>query len=321
MATLPRTTPTAGALPSSAPAVGVLGPSSLKIWSALWIVYVVWGSTYLAIRVMVRTIPPLLGAGLRFALAGAVVLAVLKLRGRDVSISRGQVRAAALIGLLLPGANAVVAVAEQEVPSGIAALLVASIPLFVIVMRLCVGERPRATSIAAVALGFGGVAVLMLPGEAHEGASLLALSAVVLAALMWAGGSFASPRIDLPKDPFVSTGWQMLLGGLLILVAAAPAGEFADLDPSAWSGESVLAFAYLVTFGSWLAFTAYVWLLQNAPVSKVATYAYVNPVIAIVLGALILSEPITALTVVGAAIIVVSVALVVRTESRAYAAK
>jgi drug/metabolite transporter (DMT)-like permease len=133
---------------------------------------------------------------------------------------------------------------------------------------------------------------------------------------MWAGGSVASPRVKLPRDTFVSGAWQMLLGGLVCALTGALAGEFGDLHPAEFSTESVLGLAYLIVFGSWLAFTAYAWLLQNAPVSRVATYAYVNPVVAIALGWAILDEAVTAITFVGAAIIVTSVAAVVRTEAR-----
>ena len=293
----------------------------MQLWSSLWIVYVVWGSTYLAIAVMVRTMPPLLGAGARFALAGAAMLGFLALRGRTIRLARGQTGWALVVGTLLMGANAIVCVAEQEVPSNLAALLIASVPLWVILMRRGAGERPARRSVGAVVVGFAGLVLLLLPGGQTQGASLLALLAVVGASVMWAGGSFASPRVSLPRDPFVSTGWQMLLGGIVCLVAGAAAGEAGDLDASAFSAESLLAFGYLIVFGSILAFTAYAWLLQNAPVSRVATYAYVNPVIAIALGALLNDESITVLTVAGAAIIVTAVALVIRTETARTAAR
>jgi drug/metabolite transporter (DMT)-like permease len=148
-------------------------------------------------------------------------------------------------------------------------------------------------------------------------ATLLALLACVGAALMWATGSFASPRIPLPREPLVSTAWMSLLGGLMCIAVGLLAGEGGDIHPAEWSGRSIAGLAYLVTFGSLLAFTAYAWLLQNAPISKVSTYAYVNPVIAVVLGWLVNSEPLTALTLLGAGVIVASVALVVRVESRA----
>ena len=144
---------------------------------------------------------------------------------------------------------------------------------------------------------------------------MLGLGAVVVAAVMWASGSFASPRIRLPGDPLVSTAWQMLLGGVVIVAVGLALGEAGEVDVDAFSTRSLIALGYLIVFGSWLAYTAYAWLLQNAPISKVSTYAYVNPVVAIVLGFLILDEVITPITLVGAAIIVVSVALVVRIEN------
>jgi len=186
----------------------------------------------------------------------------------------------------------------------------------VILYRRGLGERVADRSVAAVLVGFAGVAVLLLPGEQTGGASVLGLLAVVAAAAMWAGGSVASPRLALPRDTFVSGAWQMLLGGGVCVLTGLLTGEAASLDPDAFSTRSLFALAYLVVFGSWLAFTAYAWLLQNAPVSRVATYAYVNPVVAIVLGFLILDESVTSLTLVGAAVIVASVAAVVRTEAR-----
>jgi drug/metabolite transporter (DMT)-like permease len=302
--------------PSSPMQAGAVSPAApaWKVWSALWIVYLIWGSTYLAIRVMVETVPPLLGSGVRFSLAGAVMLGVLSLR-RSVRPTRAQLLSALLVGLLLPGANAVVTVAEQEVPSSVAALLIASVPLWVILMRRGSGERVSRAGIGAVLVGFAGVALLVRPGEQSGDATVLGLAAVVFAAVMWASGSFASPRLKLPRDPLVSTGWQMLLGGLVIVAVGLALGEAPEVDPQAFSTRSVLALGYLIVFGSWVAFTAYAWLLQNAPISKVSTYAYVNPVVAIVLGFLILDEVVTPITVIGAAIIIVAVALVVRIEN------
>jgi drug/metabolite transporter (DMT)-like permease len=301
---------------SSPPQAGAASPAApaWKVWSALWIVYLIWGSTYLAIRVMVETVPPLLGSGVRFSVAGAVMIGVLSLH-RSVRPTRAQLLSALLVGLLLPGANAVVTVAEQEVPSSVAALLIASVPLWVILMRRGSGERVSRAGIGAVLVGFAGVALLVRPGEQSGDATVLGLAAVVFAAVMWASGSFASPRLKLPRDPLVSTGWQMLLGGLAIVAVGLALGEAPEVDPEAFSTRSVLALGYLIVFGSWVAYTAYAWLLQNAPISKVATYAYVNPVVAIVLGFLILDEVVTPITVIGAAIIIVAVALVVRIEN------
>jgi drug/metabolite transporter (DMT)-like permease len=314
-ATLPHAS-AAGA--SSAPAAARVLGDDWRVWGCLSIVYVVWGSTYLAIRVMVETIPPLLGAGVRFWLAGALLLAFLLVRRGWSAIrpTRRQLTGALVVGTLLTGANAVVTLAEVDVPSGLAALLVGSIPLWVILLRRGSGERVARASVAGVGIGFVGVAILLAPGERPDGATLIGMLAIVGAAVMWATGSFASPRTQLPKDPFVSTGWQMLLGGVICCLAGVARGELRDVDPGGFSGDSIIAFVYLILIGSIVAFSAYIWLLQNAPVSKVATYAYVNPVIAIFLGWLILDETITAVTLAGAVTIVASVAVVVRAESR-----
>jgi drug/metabolite transporter (DMT)-like permease len=279
---------------------------------ALATVYIVWGSTYLAISLMVETMPPLLAAGVRFIVVGLIVLPIMAVR-RGAAVlrpGRTELLSAAFVGLMLPGANAVISVAERTVPSGLAALLVASIPLWVILLRRLTGERISGRSLAAVLVGFAGLALLLHP---QGGATIAGLLACLGAAFMWALGSFASPRIDLPKDPIVSTGWQSLLGGLAVFAAGVLDGEHVDFN--AFSGRSIFGLVYLITFGSLLAFTSYAWLLQNAPISKVSTYAYVNPVVAIALGWLILSEPVSATTLIGAAIIVASVALVVRVES------
>lgn len=309
--------PSLPAPPPGAPAVPD-SPPEWQVWTGLWIVYVVWGSTYLAIRILVETVPPLLGGGVRFILAGAAMLAVMAARrgARSLRLGRPELLSCLLVGTLLMGANGVISVAELEVPSSMAALLIGSVPLWVVLYRRGLGEHVRARSAAAVLIGFAGVALLLLPGKQTGGASLAGLLACVGAAGMWAGGSVASPRVRLPRDPFVSGGWQMLLGGGVCALTGLVAGETADIDVGAFSTRSLLAFGYLVVFGSWLAFTAYGWLLQNAPLSKVATYAYVNPVVAIALGFAVLDEAVTWLTLAGAAVIVASVAAVVRTETR-----
>ena len=201
-------------------------------------------------------------------------------------------------------------------PSSLAALLIASMPLWVVVLRALSGDRvPRATALG-VGLGFAGVAILLLPGGSDESAGLGWLLLVVLAAALWATGSFSARLLPLPRDPLVSTTLQMTFGGLFMLVAGAAVGEIGKVHPGEFSADSAWAFAYLVVIGSILAYTAYAWLLQNVPISKVATYAYVNPVVAVVLGWSILSEDISTTTLVGAAVIVSSVAVVVRRESR-----
>ncbi|MDX6660752.1 MAG: hypothetical protein QOJ55_1574 [Solirubrobacteraceae bacterium] len=292
-----------------------LAAPAWKVWAGLWTIYVIWGSTYLAIRIMVRTVPPLLGAGLRFAVAGALMLAVLRVRRGPLRITRRQLLSAAVVGTLLAaGGNGLVTVAEQDVPSSLAALLIASVPLWVVVLRALLGEHPGRATFAGVGVGFVGVALLLLPGEQPAGVTLAGLLLVVVAAISWATGSVASGRVDLPDDPLVSTGFQMTIAGLLMVVAGAVAGELGDIHWGGLSAESLGAFAYLIFIGSIVAYSAYTWLLQHAPVSRVSTYAYVNPVIAVFLGWIVLSEKITALTLVGAAVIVASVAFIVRHE-------
>jgi drug/metabolite transporter (DMT)-like permease len=287
-----------------------------RVWANLLIVYVVWGSTYLAIRIMVETIPALLGAGVRFVVAGVILLAAIAVHRGSWRTVRARPRAlagAALIGLLLPfGGNGVVTIAERHVPSGLAALLIATVPLWVVVYRAVLGrERVADRALVGVVIGFGGVALLVAPGGQH-GVHLIGFLLCILAAGSWALGSFLSPRIPMPDDLLVSTGWQMLFGGAAMLIAAVIAGEPAHAHFGHLSARSLGAFAYLLTIGSLVAFTAYAWLLKHAPISLVATYAYVNPVIATFLGWLVLSEQLTALTIVGAAIIVQSVAFIVR---------
>jgi drug/metabolite transporter (DMT)-like permease len=288
------------------------------VWLCLGIVYVVWGSTNLAISVADETMPPLLTSGVRFMVAGSIVWLVLRARrGRAaMAVTREQVVSCAIIGsLLVAGGNGLVMVGELHVPSGVAALIIASVPLWVVVYRWIGGERvPRAT-LAGVALGFAGVALLLLPGGSGGGTRFLSLLFLVLAAPCWALGSYLSKRRTLPADPFLSTALQMMLGGATSAVAGMLSGELGDVHVAAFSGRSLAGFAYLIAIGSLVAFTAYVWLLQHAPISKVATYAYVNPVIAIFLGWAILSEHVTGTIVAGAAIVVASVAGIVRRES------
>jgi drug/metabolite transporter (DMT)-like permease len=298
--------------------VAARGAPGWMVWMCLGIVYVVWGSTYLAISIADETMPPLLTSGVRFMLAGAIVWVVLRVRrGRErMRVTGEQVVSCGIIGaLLVAGGNGLVMVGELHVPSGVAALIIASVPLWVVVYRWIGGERVPGATLAGVALGFAGVALLLLPGGSGGDTRFLSLMFLVLAAPCWALGSYLSKRRALPADPFLSTALQMMLGGAVSALAGMSSGELADVDVGAFSGRSLASFAYLIAIGSLVAFTAYVWLLQHAPISKVATYAYVNPVIAIFLGWAILSEHVTATIVAGAAIVVASVAGIVRRES------
>jgi drug/metabolite transporter (DMT)-like permease len=191
------------------------------------------------------------------------------------------------------------------------------VPLWVIVLRAVSKERVPRGTLWGVLLGFAGVALLVLPGDKPEHAPLAGMLLLVVAAFFWATGSFYSRRLPLPGDPLLSTAVQMLTGGAVILVAALVRGEFGSVHVEEFSARSIIALAYLVLIGSLVAFTAYVWVLQHAPVSKVATYAYVNPVIAVFLGWFVLSEEITPFVLAGAAVIVSSVAFIVRKEAAA----
>jgi len=292
--------------------------SGLNVWLALGIVYVVWGSTYLAIAIAVETLPPLLYAGLRFALAGLLLAAWLAFRGVDLRISRRELAGAAAVGiLLLAVANGLVVLAERTVPSGVAALIVASIPLWIVIYRMIAGERVGRDLLAGVLLGLVGVAILVVPGGLNGTIDPIGALMLFGATLSWALGTFLSPRLSTPRNALVSTAYQMLAGGVVLLVVGLGRGELAQVDPATFSIRSMIAFAYLVLFGSLVAYSAYTWLLRNASVSLVSTYAFVNPVVAVVLGALVLAEPITPSILIGAAVIVVAVAFIVFRQNAA----
>lgn len=282
--------------------------------AALAIVYVVWGSTYLAIRVVVEEMPPLSGMGSRFVVAGLLLGGLLALRGVDLRVSRAEFAGAALLGLLLPLlGNGFVAVGEEMgVPSGVAALLVAAVSLFVTIYRILAGDWPSVWSVIGVVLGFVGLAWLVLGGREQDDVPLVGAAIVLAASAFWGFGSWVQPRLTLPKNAFVLAVHEMWTGGVMMIALGLVRGE--DLEPSTYGGETWLAWGYLVVFGSMLAFSAYVWLLANAPIGLVATYAYVNPVVAVFLGWLILAEPITSAVLVGGLVIIVAVAVVITVE-------
>jgi drug/metabolite transporter (DMT)-like permease len=292
--------------------------ATLNIWLALGVVYVVWGSTYLAIAVAVQTLPPLLYSGIRFALAGLLLAAWLAFRRVDLRITRRELVGAAAVGtLMLAGGNGLVNLGERTVPSGVAALIVASIPLWIVVYRMVAGERIGRDLLAGVLLGLVGVAILVVPGGLNGTIDPVGALMLFGATLSWALGTFLSQRLSTPRNALVSTAYQMLAGGVALIVVAPLRGELAQLDPATFSVQSLIAFAYLVVFGSLIAYSAYTWLLQNTSVSLVATYAFVNPVVAVLLGALILAEPITPTIVIGAAVIVVAVAFIIFRQNAA----
>lgn len=286
-----------------------------KTWIALWVVYVIWGSTYLGIELVGETMPPTFGAGIRFTVAGLLMLGFIAWRkglGR-LRITRAELVASAVVGLLLPGANSLLFITERQVPIGLASLIIASIPLWVLLLRIAASEKPDRLSTIGLLVGFVGIAVLVKPGGGAGSLGYLLLT--VLAAVLWAVGSFLSPRLRLPRDAFVATAFQMLIGGVVLLSIGLAVTSPHDLDPATFSARSWFGLAYLILFGSILGYSAYVWLLANAPIGLVATYAYVNPVIAIALGVIVLGEDITLRIVIGALLVLAAVALVIKRES------
>jgi drug/metabolite transporter (DMT)-like permease len=291
--------------------------SARAVWAALGVVYVAWGSTYVAIRIMDETIPPLVGASVRYLLAGAGMLAFLSVRrGAPPRLGSRELASVALVGvLLLTGGNGFVSYAERFVPAGLAALVVAAVPLWLLVIRVLTRDRPGGPTLAGLALGFLGVALLVLRGGRAQGVSVPHLLIVLGASVSWAVGSWASSRLPMPSDVAAGTALEMLIGGAVLGVLGPLLGEDWGAVATRASASSLLAVAYLALAGSVLAFTAYVWLLQHAPISQVSTYAYVNPVVAVTLGVLVLGESVTVTTVVGGTIIVLAVALVIRAEA------
>ena len=293
------------------------------VWLGLLTLYAVWGSTYLAISVAVETLPPFLMAAARFGAAGALLVGWSVLRdGRAfVPPTRREWRDSLIVGgLLLGGGMGLVAFGEQTIPSGITALLIATMPVWVAIFgRIFLGERLPRVAIFSIALGFAGVAILVGPSAFGGAGALdpLGLAAVLISPIAWSIGSlFASHRAMLPSRPLVATGIQMVLGGLVLALMGMLTGELGSVDPGSITLESVLAVLYLLVMGSLVAFTVYGWMLRVAPLPLVATYAYVNPVVAVILGAIIINEPIDLRTIVAGAIIVTSVAVTVTARSR-----
>jgi drug/metabolite transporter (DMT)-like permease len=269
-------------------------------WIALCAVYIIWGSTYLGIELAGETIPPVFAAGVRFLLAGALMAGwVVVRRGQaPFRIGRNELASAVLVGVLLLGANAMLFVAERRVPIGLASLLIASVPLWIVLLRTLTGDRPSRSALIGVATGFGGI--LLVLGSAS----------------IWATGSFLSSRLPLPSDALVATAIEMLAGGALLLPLGLVLAGDESLSPASWSGRSLVGLVYLILIGSLVGYTAYVWLLGHVPIGTVATYAYVNPVVAILLGVIFLGERVTWQIAVGALVVLASVALVIRNDAR-----
>ena len=303
-------------------------PSTLAVATALLTVSIVWGSTYLAIAVMIETLPPLVSAGGRFLTAGALMLGAVaahaRFRRREAPIERPTLlhwRSAAIVGvLLLLGGNGGVVLAELLIPSGIAAVLIATTPIWMALIESVLDRRwPSRIVVSGLLAGIVGVAILLAPVDSVSRIDPAGIGLVLVAEIAWASGSVYAQRAPMPRSSPLATGMEMLAGGLALVGAGLLLGELGRTDLSAVSFESVLALGYLIVFGSILAFSAYTWLLANVPATTAATYAYVNPIVAVALGAVILSEPITPRTIVATAIIVLAVVALVSARPRAAA--
>jgi drug/metabolite transporter (DMT)-like permease len=299
------------------------GTPATRIWIALGTVYLIWGSTYLGIKYGLETMPPFLMGSLRFLAAG-VVLYLLAIRQGDTTGDRPGTRqwmaALAIGGALLVGGNGGVILAEQYVPTGVVALFVATAPLWMaIIDRVIFGRRLPPLVIVGLVIGFGGVAFLIgSPGSGHI--NLFGAALALAAPLCWASGSVFTRHVKLPVRPLVAASMEMLWAGALFGVLSLVTGELGRVHWQGISRTSWLALLYLIVFGSLIGFSAYVWLLRSAPLSLVSTYAYVNPVVAVVLGAIFIGEALTPRVVIAGSIILAAVALIVVARNRAAAA-
>jgi len=306
------------------PALGAVhGPAKAgtgAIWAGMICIYIAWGSTYLAMRFAIQTMPPFLMAAARFLIAGGLLYAWQRLSG-VAAPTRRQWRSALIVGLfLLLGGNGLVVWSEQRVPSGIAALMVGSTPLWMVLID---GLRQRRLPSGRVALGIliglVGMAVLVGPSQLtglHGDIDPVGAALLTLAALSWAAGSLYSRKADLPKSPFLYNGMEMLCGGGALLLLGTVTGEWSQVNLGAISSASWLGFAYLVVFGSLIGFSTYTWLLRSAPTTLVSTYAYVNPIVAVIIGNLLAQEPLTPRVLLAAAVIVGGVVLITLSGSK-----
>lgn len=289
--------------------------TSAQIWAALWAVYIIWGTTYLAIRVANETLPPLIAAGIRFVVAGGALYAWSVRRGDVVGDrpNRANWRAAAIVGIgLVAGGNGLVVLAERTVPTGTISLIIALVPLWMaLIDRVLLRHEVRWQTTVGLVLGFGGTALLIGSTASDVGVPLSGMLLGVLASLSWTSASLYSRNAPLPKRPLVGAGMEMLIGGAVLIVAGMFRGELALVSPEDFSSASLLALLYLIVIGSWVGFTSYVWLLRNARTSLVSTYAYVNPIVAVSLGWLVLDETLTVRLVVAAAIAIAGVAIII----------
>jgi drug/metabolite transporter (DMT)-like permease len=296
-------------------------PKRISIILAFAGIYLIWGSTYLGILFAIQSIPPLLMAGTRFLLAGIILYGVARMSGAPRS-SRTDWRTALIVGAcLLLGGNGGVTLSEQYVPSGLAALLVATVPIYIALLSWLFGmsERPSAITWAGLAGGFIGVGVLLGPalrfsttGESPH--AWIGMTILLCSSLIWSAGSLYSRTAKISTSPFLAAAQQMLCGGTLLIIAGMARGELRQFDPQRITAQSTWAFVYLVLIGGIIGYVSYAWLLRHCEPAKVATYAYVNPIVAVLLGAMFAHESLSLRTVVAAGLIIGSVALVITAQ-------
>jgi drug/metabolite transporter (DMT)-like permease len=295
--------------------------SRAQIVAAFASIYLIWGSTYLAIRYAVETIPPFLMGGIRFVVSGALLYLWARSRGAPRPTRLHWRNAIIAGGFLLLGGNGAVVWAEQFVPSGLTALLVSILPFWLVIIEWVrpPRQRPSGAVLIGIVLGFIGIVVLVGPSDVggHGDVSPLGALVLILGSLSWAIGSFWSRDAQLPESGLLTTGMEMLGGGALLLIVGALTGELSDIDVHRISNASAVGLVYLITFGSLLGFTSYIWLLDKVSPARLGTYAYVNPIVAVLLGWAIAGEKLSIRTAVAAAIVICAVALITTARSTA----
>jgi drug/metabolite transporter (DMT)-like permease len=293
-----------------------------KVWLALLALYIVWGSTYLGIKVAIETIPPFLHAGIRFLISGIILVVWQRAAGQQMPTRKQWISTAIIGTLLLLGGNGLVAWAEQFIPSGVAALIIGSMPMFLVITEALRpnGLKPNWQAIVGLLVGFAGIFILVGPAEISGSASKLnpfGVAALLFACLFWSIGSVYSKSADLPKSSLMTTGAQMLMGSIGLFIVSLVTGELSNWDPAGVSMRSIYGLLYLIFVGSLIGFASFGWLLQNAPISLVATYAYVNPIVAVLLGSWLAAEPLEPHIWLASAIIIGSVIFINMTKPKA----
>ncbi|TMI19096.1 drug/metabolite exporter YedA [Candidatus Bathyarchaeota archaeon] len=291
----------------------------LQIALAFLSIYTIWGSTYLAIRFAIETFPPFLMAAIRFLIAGGALYTWMRLRGAQRP-TRANWKAATIIGgLLLLGGNGGVTKAEQVIPSGLTAVLITIVPIWMALLELLQKNRvvPTPQVVLGLVLGFGGVILLVGPGDlAGGGLNPLWVGVLLFASLSWAIGSVYSRKASLPKTPLLGSGMEMLAGGVLLLLVSLVSQEWVGFQPSKISFLSLISFLYLLVFGSLIAFSSYVWLLTKTTTARASTYAYVNPIVAVFLGYFLAGEQLTLRTLLASTMIVIAVVVITTYKTR-----